>query len=576
MAESVVTRPLVERRAQIVYPGEPGHDPGNSAAPAPADTVVEPAFVLKLLKNLYPVVGYGVDASGAEVDITTFAPDDEALERLWELSALPGAAALMVAHDAVPLLLRPLPEPERCDRRALELAVGTLANLAAHGVAEGFNANGVAAALAAHGPDALYALLLGTAHAEVLSELMRLMAAAVALRFPDCYSVPEAWQLPLGSPEVAARLVHVFANSLHSELLERTAALVLAAYPLGRIPYSLHEAGALAALCGTLPERWRAAADEDGGSRALAPLVQVAEKCADLAVGVDEEASSKEYAKRVAAMGDDDGDTDDEAPPMPLTIRVLAGHGVGADHPVWRALAQIATRAAHAPTACAACGFLARACEADDGAALAAQVCLDASIVGGLVRLLRRLEAEVDAAAPAEVSQLGTHTGWDAPDESVVRCDGVRAAWALLHAGARLIDGLEVGLHPDGAAAAALGVLVAKAAPLLASARWARAHADVGVGPHRVQVDAEPVATATLQRLLEAAGVVLTSREAPPRPTATSGGGADELLEALGAWQRFFDGDDEEEEEGGGGAAEGGGGGWEDSDDDGVPWADDG
>ena len=68
---------------------------------------------------------------------------------------------------------------------------------------------------------------------------------------------------------------------------------------------------------------------------------------------------------------------------------------------------------------------------------------------------------------------------------------------------------------------------------------------------------------------------MLTSREAPPRPTATSGGGADELLEALGAWQRFFDGD-EEEEEGGGGAAEGGGGGWEDSDDDGVPWADDG
>ena len=128
MAESV-TRPLVERRAQIVYPGEPGHDAGNSAAPAPADTVVEPAFVLKLLKTLYPVVGYGVDASGAEVDITTFAPDDEALERLWELSALPGAAALMVAHDAVPLLLRPLPEPERCDRRALELAVGTLANL---------------------------------------------------------------------------------------------------------------------------------------------------------------------------------------------------------------------------------------------------------------------------------------------------------------------------------------------------------------------------------------------------------------------------------------------------------------
>ena len=114
MAESVVTRPLVERRAQIVYPGEPGHDPGNSAAPAPADTVVEPAFVLKLLKNLYPVVGYGVDASGAEVDITTFAPDDEALERLWELSARPGAAALMVAHDAVPLSWSAA-RAQRCD-----------------------------------------------------------------------------------------------------------------------------------------------------------------------------------------------------------------------------------------------------------------------------------------------------------------------------------------------------------------------------------------------------------------------------------------------------------------------------
>ena len=405
-------------------------------------------------------------------------------------------------------------------------------------MAEGFNANGVAAALAAHGPDALYALLLGTAHAEVLSELMRLMAAVVALRFPDCYSVPEAWQLPLGSPEVAARLVHVFANSLHSELLERTAALVLAAYPLGRIPYSLHEAGALAALCGALPERWRAAADEDGGSRALAPLVQVAEKCADLAVGVDEEASSKEYAKRVAAMGDDDGDTDDEAPPMPLTIRVLAGHGVGADHPVWRALAQIATRAAHAPTACAACGLRARARpttarrwrrRSASTLPSSAGSCGSPPPRGGGRR--RRAGGGQPVGDAHGVGRAGRERG-----ALRRRARGVGAAPRR-----RAPDRRPRGRPPprrrrrrrarrprrESGAAARVGTV-------------ARAHADVGVGPHRVQVDAEPVAAATLQRLLEAAGVVLTSREAPPRPTATSGGGADELLEALGAWQRFL------------------------------------
>ena len=215
---------------------------------------------------------------------------------------------------------------------------------------------------------------------------------------------------------------------------------------------------------------------------------------------------------------------------------------------------------------------LARACEADDGAALAAQVCLDASIVGGL------------AAAPPPrgggrsrraggVSQLGTHTGWDAPDESVVRCDGVRAAWALLHAGARLIDGLEVGLHrappPPRSASSS------RRRRRCSRRHSGRAHADVGVGPHRVQVDAEPVATATLQRLLEAGRRPHVARGAAAAD-GDDGGGADELLEALGAWQRFFDGDDDEEEEGGGGTAEGGGGGWEDSDDDGVPWADDG
>ena len=285
--------------------------------------------------------------------------------------------------------------------------MGTLANLAAHGVAEDFNANGVAAALVAHGPDALYALLLGTAHAEVLSELMRLMAAVVALRFPDGYSVPEAWQLPLGSPEVAARLVHVFANSLHSELLERTAALVLAAYPLGRIPYSLHEAGALAALCGATRALARRA-DEDGGSRA-AGAGRRRPRCRGGRGG-----ELKEDAKRVAAMGDDDGDTDDEAPPMPLTLRLRAASAPTTRCVRWRRW----RRGRRTPTACAACGFWRARGRRRRGAGGA-----------GLPRrfhrwraraVLRRLEAEVDAAAPAGSASWG-RTGWDAPDESVVR-----------------------------------------------------------------------------------------------------------------------------------------------------------
>ena len=150
------------------------------------------------------------------MDITTFVPDDEALERLRELSALPGAA-LMAAHDAVPLRCGHA-QAERGDRLALELAVGTLANVVAHGVA-GFSAGSGAAALAARAPGGRAArLLLGTAHAgEELSELMRLVAAVVALHFPGA---TRCRGVAAGSGSRVAAHCRVL-NSRHSERLAR-------------------------------------------------------------------------------------------------------------------------------------------------------------------------------------------------------------------------------------------------------------------------------------------------------------------------------------------------------------------
>ena len=148
----------------------------------------------------------------------------------------------------------------------------------------------------------------------------------------------------------------------------------------------------------------------------------------------------------------------------------------------------------------------ARACEADDGAALAAQVCLDASVVGELVRLRPAASRPRSATPPRRRrTVLSARTR-----------GGTRGASAWCAATARIAASLRPrrraperrprgGLLRVGAAAAARGdFLVAEAGAAeragvgTVGARARRR----GVAPHRVQVDAEPVATATLQRPL--------------------------------------------------------------------------
>ena len=98
-----------------------------------------------------------------------------------------------------------------------------------------------------------------------------------------------AWQLPLGSPEVAARLVRIFANSLLGAP-RAPAALVLAAYPLdGPVQFARGRRFGRTARNATraLARRGRRGRRQPRARAAGAG----AEKCADLAVGVDEEES---------------------------------------------------------------------------------------------------------------------------------------------------------------------------------------------------------------------------------------------------------------------------------------------
>jgi len=82
--------------------------------------------------------------------------------------------------------------------------------------------------------------------------------------------------------------------------------------------------------------------------------------------------------------------------------------------------------------------------------------------------------------------------------------DGLHACWVLLHCCCRQLDGLEIGLATEEAAAqsAAFELLVGHARSLRRSAGWASAHPWLGVGA---------VATAVIERLHEVASTVVTA-----------------------------------------------------------------
>lgn len=471
-------------------------DRGSPSSP----TAVEPAFILSQMRALLP----------PDVEDVTSANDAARVEAaclIWDLSTNAEASSFMVAQGVVPLLLRIVRDRIRHSDRLLETCLGTLANLVAD--------VSVCDAIAAR--DAwsyLCDVLLSSFNSSVVLELLRVLSAALSTLSLSPLNASRAaymhrWICLLCARDPLAQLLQVLANTLRRDVLLVGLGLLSAiSYVVGILPSLANESSAAAVavampeafadtllasqalpvIANLLVERWR------DGEVCHAVLLPLEEMLSALASEVDGEIPTNGLEAGSGATGES---ASAKEPSAGLIQRGMEGAGLPAGHGVWRALQAIVEHADDMPIEAAsiACSLI----------AVVALVHADTMLLMHLspvavLRLLRMLEVQLEP----ELSIGGENVS----PRCAVLCEGVRAAWSLLHARCLALDGLELSLcgipcppvggagasptliahppvedcKPAGASSAIAFEMLLRRAPALGrSARWAHAHTEVGV-----------------------------------------------------------------------------------------------